>query len=1145
MQQLHAQKNPAPTTNLRQQKISTKGVIKLDKNSLVPNTFSCSISNQFYELDEVNASIRWLSISLPDSIDVRYRVFPFKLNAVVYHLNYDSIKYNFYKEKPYTVKINNNTNPLMDLSTLNSTGSIGRGLSFGNSQDANFNSSLNLQLSGYIGYSLELTAAITDNNIPIQPDGNTQDLKDFDKIFFQVKKNGWQASIGDIDIRQSKNYYLNFYKRLQGIAFSTKNKIGKYADNYFLASGAIAKGKFNRNLITPLEGNQGPYRLTGANNELYFTVLANTERVYIDGELLQRGEDQDYIINYNTAELTFTPKRMITKDSRIQVEFEYSDRNFLNSQLYAYDELQLNKKISINIGGFSNTDAKNSSINQILNLDEKQFLSKVGDGIDTAFFPNASRDSFTIGKIQYKKIDTVYNGTHDSIFVYSNKSTDKLYSLSFMLVGQGKGNYRQLFNAANGRVFEWVKPDINGIKQGEWAPVILLITPKQKQLFSAGIDYAINTRTKLRTEFALSKYDVNLFSSKDKSNDNGLAAKLLFETTDKPITFMGKKLNMNFNAGYEYAQNRFTPIERIRNVEFLRDWSLDYNTFKADEHISNAAIRLNDKKNNAYSYEINSYNRSDKYSGIRHQFYQLQTIEGFKLNNRLSYTSFSNNLYSGFFLRPSLDVKKVLSKFHNYAVGVAYNTEINKLINKQYDTLTPASFGFSIMQAYLRSNESKLNKWGISYFTRKDLLPVKKDLQQSDKSNNYNVFTELLKNENRQLKLNITYRDLQILNSAISKQKKDESLLGRFEYTMSEFKGLINSSILYELGAGQEQKREYTYLEVPAGQGLYTWLDYNNNGFQELNEFEIAVFQDQKKYIRIFTPTAQYVKANYVQFNYSLDITPANLITQQVKGLKKIIKNSSITSALQVNKKDISTGSFQFNPFTKKLVDTTLITVGSFLSNTFYYNRTSSIWGAEFTHSLSKNKSLLSYGFESRYLANLASKLRWNITRKLSSTLQIRNQKNLLTTSNVKFSNRNYNIKQYSIEPTLTWLYKSKLRFGSSYIYQNKKNTIDSMEISTSNSLTTSVQLNTISNSSLMAKFTANNIDFIGYRGAANSTVGFILLDGLLPGKNFLWTVDYTKRFGGNFELSLQYDGRKSGISKVIHTGRASVRAIF
>jgi len=1136
--------NAKPISNLRTKKIAVVAdTIRVDTFSVIPNTLLIEgFTDSTYFFDNINALLKWKTLPSTDSVTIVYRVFPYKLNSVVQRLNYDSVSYKFYA-KPFEFGANDQqiARGLFDFGNLQYSGSIDRGISFGNSQDAVVNSNLNLTLSGMLGDSIEIRAAITDNNLPIQPDGTTQQLNEFDQVFLQFKKRTWQLNLGDIDIRQNNSYFLNFYKRLQGISFETRNNIGQNSVSKSLVSGSIAKGKFTRNIFQGLEGNQGPYRLTGANNEFFFIVLAGTERVFIDGELLQRGEDQDYVINYNTAEVTFTPKRMITKDSRIQVEFEYADRNYLNANMYVSQEFELNKKLKIFVSAFNNSDAKNSQINQSLDDEQKLFLTNLGDSIQNALYPSALIDTaFDAGKILYEKL--YYNpGTGiDSFYQYSTDPLVAKYNLAFTDVGAGRGNYVPEFNGANGKVYKFIMP-VGGVKQGSFDPVIILVTPKKQQLMTVGTDYKISNNTSLKTEVALSNYDANTFSEKDNGDDVGIAAKVQFNNSSLIKSSGAKRTQLITNLDYEFVQGKFKPLERIRNVEFSRDWGLGLQVLPSDEHIIRASARLQNAKNNSVSYQLMNYNRGDDYNGFQNNIQQVFNWKGWQLNNQFAFTNFKARFTKGSFIKPVLDISKELKRLKDFRLGFRYALEENKTKDKASDTLTIQSFSFDTYSAYLRSSEKKKNKYGVTFFTRSDKYPAGKNLVRGDRSLNVNLQTEIVANQHHQFLFNTTFRKLKVLND-ISKQKADETILGRAEYIINEWKGLLMGNILYELGTGQEQRRDFVYLEVPAGTGQYTWIDYNNDGIQQLNEFEEALFPDQAKFIRIFTPTNQFVKANYTTFNYSFQLNPkAALNRSDIKGFQKFVSKTNLKSTLQITKKSVAKGNTEFSPFKYELVDTALITLNTVFLNTFSFNRFSSKWGFDISNLRNSGKHLLTYGYESRKINDWVIKLRWNLGRAFTFDINGKRGFNALYTPS--FGNRNYELDIFNIEPRIIFIEGTKFRLSTGYKYDNKKNKpLYGGEKSSSNSINVETKYNVLQNSSITGKFTFSNID---YKFPANTTVSYIMLDGLLPGSNYLWSLDLTKRLFSNIELNFVYEGRKPGSARTVHIGRVAARALF
>ena len=359
-------------SNLKQKQIFIQSDTTLiDSLSIVPHSEILFLGD--YVLDESRYTINYAKSLfilndkdlLNRELSISYRVFPLSFNSSFQHKPIEVIERRELNTKdPFKYEYTVNNEDVFYLNGLNKTGSISRGVAFGNNQDLSVNSSLNLQLSGKLGNNVNILASISDDNIPIQAEGNTQQLQDFDQVYIQLFNDRWKLTAGDFYLKRPTSYFMNFNKKSQGGSFEVKldaNGKNRKATITPSLSAGVSRGKFSRNTIVGIEGNQGPYRLVGAENETFIIILSGTERVYIDGQLIKRGNEFDYIINYNTAELTFTANRLITKDSRIVVEFQYSDRNYARSLVHfsnAYDS----KKLHLNFNLYSEQDSRESTI---------------------------------------------------------------------------------------------------------------------------------------------------------------------------------------------------------------------------------------------------------------------------------------------------------------------------------------------------------------------------------------------------------------------------------------------------------------------------------------------------------------------------------------------------------------------------------------------------------------------------------------------------------------------------------------------------------------------------------------------------------------------------------------------------------------
>ncbi|MCK5102226.1 MAG: hypothetical protein KAR17_05410, partial [Cyclobacteriaceae bacterium] len=704
---------------------------------------------------------------------------------------------------------------------------------------------------------------------------------------------------------------------------------------------SVAKGKFASIQLEVEEGVAGPYRIKIPNTNDFIILMANSEKVYLDGKQLQRGFNYDYVIDYNKAEIQFTSNVLITKFSRVRIDVEYSDQNYSRSIITGSHYQQVGKA-SFSFNYYSEKDNPNKPLTFNLSEDDKELMKSIGDDLDKAIKISAQETPYNQDEVLYELVDTLDIDLNPvQVFKYSIDPETKLFRVGFTELSAGEGNYILTNSTANGRIYEWVSP-VNSVLQGNYAPITRIPAPNRKDMVTLGGAVEVGKYEKVFTEVAFSKNDLNLFSGLDSEDDNGFAIKGGFESINRPLGFL-KNYLFSSKVDYEFDNEYFNPIDRFRYIEFDRDWN--YNPTETNDQSADNILTLEAgiEKDalNRFGYKMVKRQRDIYVDGIQQYLDYSQGIGNFQL------------ITDAFFLRNSTDsfnsdwnriVAQAYYKTKIFVPGYKMTIDENEVRALNSDSVTSTAMNYREHMFFINSNDSLKTKFGLSYSLREDKSPVEGVLKRGNESQTARFFINSNFNANQRLNFLLTYRNN--TNYLVSGSPKDEeTLIIRSDWYASFFKRHVRSDLTYAIGNGRELKREFIYVQVPTGEGTHTWRDDNGDGIQDLSEFYIAINPDEKNYIKIFIPTSEYVFAYENNFNYRLNFEmPRNW--KRSGGLKKMISRISSTSSWNIRKRITNTDlAARILPFYNDIPEQDMLSLKETIRSRIFFNRSNPRFG--------------------------------------------------------------------------------------------------------------------------------------------------------------------------------------------------------
>lgn len=1035
-------------------------------------------------------------------------------------------------------------------SALQHNGSITRGMLVGNNRDVTLESGLRMQLAGPLSEQVHVQAVLTDENTPILPEGTTQRIEEFDRVFIGLDVPHARAELGDFDFRFAGGEFSAFSRRLQGASVTTSLPGGGHVGGRAKAAGAVARGLFRSQEIEPVDGVQGPYRLEGAEGERFVLVVPGSEAVFVDGERLERGETNDYIIDYATAEISFTSNRMVTADLRIKVEFQYSTSSFTRTLAGAEMEMHFLQRPETAERGMSGrfgisvireADSRDFSEEFGFGAEDSLALARAGDG--TAMAGAAQQVAFDpeAPYVQYRR---EIRPPSDTVYVALDRAplpSEAVFRVRFAHVGEGLGRYERTGRAVNGILYEYRGPG-----RGSYLPVRLLPKPEMHRMIDMRGAFSPIPALEVFGEWGRSLHDRNRLSALDAADDLGDA--VLAGARLKTLSLGGVRLSGE--ARRRHVSSSFAAFDRIRPVEFTRRWNIasrpdpGAGSLSEDETVDEGHVQFDFLEG----------------SSVRGELGRIALGRGFEAERRAAYAAMQESGWPRFeYEMETISARDSTageegewfrqSGWVDYALAggrlsprIAFEHEDRMQEATGADSLVRPSFRFLELRPGLAWQG---DAFGATVFVERRVEDdwIAGRVEPAATSWTGRATFEWRPSSALDAEGSIGFRTRRFAERfRVEQSRRDaESILLKLGGAWRPLSRMIQANVLYDGMTERSPVLQEIYIRTGPEIGQFVWEDGNADGLVQVDELLPERLPNEGAYVRAYVPSDTLVSVVNVLSRIRLEMDPRRLWGRSDNPWKRRLSQVATRTVVEVREKtrDPNTRSIYLLNLSRFRNAEHTMNGRLRLGQDIFLFRSSPDYGLDISLNRLRTLSELAAGQEERFVDGWRLEGRWRPGPNWGLRAAASGEQDRLASD--AFASRRYDVSGFQLEPGVSYAVSDRVQVLFSASYGRKK---DAFADRSAQILKAPAELRYAIPRKLQVTLRAEAAR-VRLDGEALGLARFELTDGRGPGWSSLWSFRVQYTVNAYLRATFSYDGRAPADAPVIHTMQVQMSALF